>query len=645
MTIGGEIKAVSFDVFDTLVVRNVAVPEDVFELTAIRYNRLYPHENLPVNFCRLRMDAEKSAREKKGKCEVTLNEIYQCMDGIDNQLKERILQMEIEAEYAICQPNYEMKAWFDHLAESGRKIIIASDMYLPKTVIINILEKCGYKGYFSLYVSSEYGDTKVAGGLYDRILLDLQIKAAELLHIGDNLRADNWIPKMKGIQTFLYKKKRTVPLFFKRLHRAGKASLEGRLQFQLLQRMIANQNARKNPNEKIGYEILGPILLGYSMWLKKQMESKKTENIVFLAREGALLKKAFETLYQTWKKAYYVNVSRLGMCRAGAGETATWQELEKLFLSVLRGVETVEEFLNLIGLTRVNETLLEKYHLDKKRRLDEIENKSALFQFIKLQGNTYFGEQKQLLKEYLLQNGFDKKSTAISDIGWSGTMQMLLAKKFPDIDLEGYYLAVSDFQKSSAYLSCKRNGYFCGAGEWEQEGKMIRFSQSAIEILFLGNEGTTLEYRKENGRVVPLKAGQENKGVGVEIIEAVQDGAIHFLEDCQKASIMFFFDELDKKTAFEPCLKFLVFPHRETINFYKRLKFVDGMNVFSFVPKHRLMFYLFHPLELKKELEVNTSRVLWLKALLKLPLPYYKIFCFLTGRMRMTSSYAKKYVG
>ena len=90
LTIGEEIKAVSFDVFDTLVVRNVSVPEDIFELTAIRYNRLYPQENLPANFCQIRIDAEKSAREKNGKCEVTLNEIYQCMDEMDTQIKERI---------------------------------------------------------------------------------------------------------------------------------------------------------------------------------------------------------------------------------------------------------------------------------------------------------------------------------------------------------------------------------------------------------------------------------------------------------------------------------------------------------------------------------------------------------------------------
>jgi len=274
--------------------------------------------------------------------------------------------------------------------------------------------------------------------------------------------------------------------------------------------------------------------------------------------------------------------------------------------------------------------------------LEEIEDKEALFEFIKLNGKLYFEEQNKLLKEYLKNNGFERKNVAISDIGWSGTMQVLLAKAISGIELEGYYLAVSDFQKDIAYCSCKRNGYFCDADEWEQNGKMIRFSQSALEILFLGNEGTTLEYKRENERVIPLKAEQENKDGGIESIEEVQNAAIQFLKDCKKANLETFFEEIDKKIAFGSCFNFLIYPQKETVDFYKQLEFIDGMNCFSFIPRHNFIFYLFHPVELKKELEVNTSRIIWLKGLLRIPFPYFIFFQTLTEKMGLRSEYSKK---
>jgi len=639
-----EIKVVSFDVFDTLVVRNVPVPEDVFELVNIQYNKTHPKSDFGVSFRMLRVNAEKLAREKKGKKEVTLEEIYQCMSEIDDKSKKELMQIEIETECAICQPNYEMKDYFEHLVETGATIVITSDMYLPKNVIKSILEKCGYSKYTKLYVSSEYGDTKSAGTLFDRIIDDFQIKDKELLHIGDNFKADYWIPREKGIKTFLYKKRWKKPLFFQLLNGNEKEmSKDNQLQFQMIRRMIANNNVKRNQNESIGYEILGPILLGYSMWLKKNIENKKIESLVFLAREGALLKKGFETLYPDFEETYYINVSRLGMCRANAVNASSWQELQKLFVSVMRGIETVEDYLRLLGFTEIDERLLTQYHIDRSESLEEIEDKEALFEFIKLNGKLYFEEQNKLLKEYLKNNGFEKTNVAISDIGWAGTMQVLLTKVISGIKLEGYYLAVSDFQKSMDYCSCKRNGYFCNAEEWEQSGKMIRFSQSAFEILFLGNEGTTLEYKRENGKVVPIKAEQENKERGIGSIEEVQNAAIQFLKDYKKANLESFFEEIDKKIAFGSSFKFLIFPQKETIDFYKQLKFVDGMNCFFFIPRHSFIFYLFHPVEIKKELEGNISRIIWLKGLLKIPFPYYRSLIFLMEKVGLKSSYKKKY--
>lgn len=647
LSLNKEIKVVSFDLFDTLIIRNVPTPEDVFELVQIRYQRIHPDKKFEIDFGTLRKKAEYLARKESiqnGKQEITLEEIYACMQEIDELTRKELLQIEIEAEYNVCQPNYEVKAFFEQLIKQGYSVIITSDMYLPETVIKDILKKCGYSSYEALYLSSQYGETKAAGTLFDRILSDFQIESSQLLHIGDHCRADYWIPKQKGIQTFLYRKVWKQPEFFKMLRGTKKHfSKEQQLQFQMLRRIMINCPVKRDQNEKIGYEILGPLLLGYTMWLKKEIGRSKAGSLVFLAREGALLKRAFETLYPNEAKTHYVNVSRQSVCRASAVNAASWEELCRIFVSLMRSIENVGDFLTLIGLAETDEKQLLQYHIEKSMRLDEIRDKESLFQYIESYGKAYFEKQNELLKEYLKKHGFDGKKLAISDIGWVGTMQKLLTQLMTDIEMEGYYLAVSDFQKSVDYYSCKRNGYFCNASEWKNEGKMIRFSQSALEALFLGNEGTTLEYQKENGKVFPIKEKQENIGQGIKAIEAVQNAAICFLEDCRKEDISFFFELLDKQVAWEACFHFLAFPAKETIKFYKQLWCIDGMNHFSFVPKYPVYFYLFHPAMAKKELEVNVSKVIWLKALLKLPLPYYQILCFLTGKIGMKSNYQKKY--
>lgn len=211
ISIGKEIKIVSFDIFDTLIVRNVSIPETVFELVKNRYNEEHSECKLPDHFSKLRIAAERNTRKKAGIREITLEEIYSNLDEINDCQKKEVSRIEIELECAICQPNYEMQFFFKKLVEKDIPIIIISDMYLSREIIGRILKKCGYSGYKKLYVSSEIGDTKASGILFEKVMDDMQIRGEELLHIGDNIRGDYWNPKRKGIKTFLYRRERYTP--------------------------------------------------------------------------------------------------------------------------------------------------------------------------------------------------------------------------------------------------------------------------------------------------------------------------------------------------------------------------------------------------------------------------------------------------
>ena len=143
-------KYVSFDIFDTIIVRAVPNPSDVFDVVGdVIKNRL----DCEFDFKRSRIDAEKKAIEKCSSEEITLDEIYQNFQKCDINT-EKIKKIEVEVEKKLCFLNEEIKEILDYCKDNGKKIVIISDMYMPKRVIEEILYDNGVY-YDYLYVSSE----------------------------------------------------------------------------------------------------------------------------------------------------------------------------------------------------------------------------------------------------------------------------------------------------------------------------------------------------------------------------------------------------------------------------------------------------------------------------------------------------------
>ena len=69
-----KIKVVSFDVFDTLILRPFFRPEDLFIIMGNDFRKLMPDSK--NDFIVIRMASEKTARENSENGEVTLDEIY-----------------------------------------------------------------------------------------------------------------------------------------------------------------------------------------------------------------------------------------------------------------------------------------------------------------------------------------------------------------------------------------------------------------------------------------------------------------------------------------------------------------------------------------------------------------------------------------
>ncbi len=183
--VSDSIKVVSFDLFDTLVLRPFLKPTDLFILLGQIQSR--------NDFCDLRIKAESKARSSIGTW-VTLDEIYSFMPKDLMSFKNLECQLEMD----LCFKNPWMREHYQSMVE-GKTVIITTDMYLPRDVIEKILQKNDIR-YDRLYISSEHRRTKQHGSLFSYILDDLSIKPEDMMHIGDNILADYRTPRSLGIQ-------------------------------------------------------------------------------------------------------------------------------------------------------------------------------------------------------------------------------------------------------------------------------------------------------------------------------------------------------------------------------------------------------------------------------------------------------------
>ena len=187
-------KIISFDIFDTLLLRPYVCPTDVF----LHIEKIYKRPFFRV----LRQEAEHNARRQAAGVEdISFDDIYEQIDEVFKPLQ----KTELEFEEMVLRANPELKQVYDYAREQNKQIIIASDMYLPDDFLAKVLRKNGFDGFDRLYVSGNIGKTKGSGNLYRRILADFpEVSARDILHIGDNKKADCKVPQSLGIRTVYY---------------------------------------------------------------------------------------------------------------------------------------------------------------------------------------------------------------------------------------------------------------------------------------------------------------------------------------------------------------------------------------------------------------------------------------------------------
>jgi predicted HAD superfamily hydrolase len=196
-------KVLSFDVFDTFLLRNDK-PEALrfFEWSQLARSRLGDSakgiSDIDLLLARaLGMEVSYRARRavegcREGKIEEVVHTIRKSLN-LSDAADLTLLQAEIDYEAANLTINPALLAAGRAFRANGGSVILVSDMYLGESQISNILRRMDLDlpiEFDAIYSSADHVVSKRSGKIFSKIQTELEREPGAFLHVGDAIYGD-----------------------------------------------------------------------------------------------------------------------------------------------------------------------------------------------------------------------------------------------------------------------------------------------------------------------------------------------------------------------------------------------------------------------------------------------------------------------
>ncbi|MGA2288039.1 hypothetical protein [Bradyrhizobium sp.] len=292
---------VSVDVFDTTLLRNNKGQRRRFAEVAVELSRRLAREGHAFDvglLYRLRVAVQglayQAVRIERPEGDATLARIQQIQSvllGIDPSCVRHMLEAELAVERRSLSANRALIDWLVAIRAEGKPVIAISDIYLPETVVNELLfTSTGGTTIDRTYVSSDLGLTKHSGKLFASVAASEGVPLARMLHCGDHPRSDLAMPRAAGMQAVLLPRPRLQRAIRKLSSLAG-ALAEPRI------KPATSMPASVRNRRDFGRQILGPIFAEFALktWiLLSNLEHPEDSVLLFCARGGLRLQTIYE---------------------------------------------------------------------------------------------------------------------------------------------------------------------------------------------------------------------------------------------------------------------------------------------------------------------------------------------------------------
>ncbi|BBK43981.1 hypothetical protein STVA_40010 [Allostella vacuolata] len=204
------IRLISVDVFDTLLLRGTRPEMTRFADVAKAQAAALARRGIPADADALyaaRLVAARTAYrlirtvegEREGRLDLILEMVCAAL-RLDPALAPLLAEVEFDCEVAELRGNAELAGVLNRHRAAGRRVLFASDMYLPAELIGRLigrlLPQLELDGGYS---SADLGVTKRGGGLFRVLMAREGVEAPSILHMGDSETADVATPRGLGI--------------------------------------------------------------------------------------------------------------------------------------------------------------------------------------------------------------------------------------------------------------------------------------------------------------------------------------------------------------------------------------------------------------------------------------------------------------
>ncbi len=528
---------ISFDIFDTLVTRGIYTPDDIFKVIDKKINGKYKIKD--GKYYELRKKAELNVRKRKnfiGDC--TINEIYEEFQNLAKITKKEsleIMQLEIETDTDFIFPRKESLELYNRILSNNREIVLLSDMYYTKNILTKILHKCGYKGWYDLIVSSEYGIRKDNGTAWDY----MQKKYHKFIHIGDNEESDIHLPVLRNIPIYhlmMGRKMYKISNYYN--------EFKNNLENSIMVGLVVNKSLLNSPyafnNTKdgsvlldlkgFGYSILGPIFLYYINWLNK---INKYNKLLFVAREGYYLQKI------------YKHIIRLSKKYKGIDKTCYYLISRRAITNVnIKSFKDIEHILKEYYVGNLKELFYYRFGIiiDEKHKnpivntsnSNDFEKIIAIAKDYEIQIIDQAQRDYNAYMEYANSVINSKKDKLLMvDLGYSGTAQFELSKLL-NTKIDGAYFVVSTrikpFALDEKVYSCFNSTNY---GLFDPANPIWK-NQLVLEAFLTSPNGQFIRFDEKNN---PIYLGEYGKDALMKKLDKIYEGIIEFIDDMARLNV------------------------------------------------------------------------------------------------------------
>lgn len=491
---------VSFDLFDTLIMRKVYSYTDVFAIVDLRLRQ----KGIVIpDFARRRLSAEKELSKNSAP---TLEKIYfEVLRQIGGCFLscEELSEIEWETDFSTMLPRKEVCKVFREIVNEGKKIIITTDSYYGRDRIDEILDKFGLNGYENVLISCELGTSKTLG-LFD--VLMARYGESNLLHIGDDEVADIECPDKRGIDTYrVY----SGAELFDSLGEMGTESCGDAIADKLKKGLFIsrtfnnpfqfetdNRNICVTDAGDIGYLFCGAMISDFTLWMKQKAISEGYGLVLFCARDGYLLGRLYRKADMQTKSVYFL-ASRAAAIRAGMenDDDIDYVDSMKYFGSPEQALKT-------------------RFGIELDSVTEASKRQSILKKAV---------EQKNNYLKYIKKLGIDEEKLAMFDFVAKGTTQMYL-ERILGKKMKGFYF----LQLEPEFMADKELDIEPFYSDAEKNTSAIFDNYYILETMLTSPYSQTEEFDEDGNPVFAVETRCDHD---IRCFEKMQKGIVEYFDD------------------------------------------------------------------------------------------------------------------